>query len=88
MECSTSRRETPLIVEERLHASLACFACLRRIARLAMEPSEVPLATDIYRFANITRQFSLAVEGHLRAIVLALPVSATNLDAPPPKERV
>jgi hypothetical protein len=87
MESAVNRRETPLIVEERLRVSLACLACLRCIARLAMEPCEVPLAVDIERFARITRQFSLAVESHLRAVTLALPVSATNLDAPSPEER-
>jgi hypothetical protein len=81
-------RDTPLIVEERLRVSIACLACLRSIARLAVEPCDVPLVVDVTRFARLTRQFSRAVESHLRAIELALPVSATNLDTPSPEERV
>ncbi len=77
----------PLIVEERICASLASVVCLKRIAVLAQEHHGIPLLDNVVGLAKITRQFAAAVECHLRAIRRALPVSATNLDAPAPRRR-
>lgn len=76
----------PLIVEHRLRLSLDCLANARRMARLAGEPAGIPLVSDLRRFARFIRQVTRAVERHLLAIKAALPVSATNLDAPDWKE--
>jgi hypothetical protein len=76
----------PLIVEERLYASLASMVCLKRIALLAQEHHGIPLLGNVVGLARITRQFAIAVERHLLAIKQVLPVSATNLDAPDAKE--
>jgi hypothetical protein len=76
----------PLIVEERIYASLASVVCLKRIALLAQEHHGIPLLANVVGFARVTRQFAVAVERDLRAIKRALPASATNLDAPDDKE--
>ncbi len=76
----------PLIVEERIYASLASVVCLKRIALLAQEHHGIPLLNNVVGLARVTRQFAVAVERHLLAIKRALPVSATNLDAPDVKE--
>lgn len=76
----------PLIVEERIRIALACAACLKRIARLAAEPSGIPLFTDPRSFARVANQFAAAFDEHIRAIEAVLPVSATNLSAPSRKE--
>jgi hypothetical protein len=78
----------PLIVEERICASLASMVCLKRIALLAQEQHGIPLFDNVWGLARVTRQFAVAAERHLRAIKRALPASATNLDAPDPKEGV
>lgn len=76
----------PLIVEERIRIALACATCFKRIARLATEPNGIPMFTDLRSFARVAGQFAGAFDEHIRAIEAVLPVSATNLSAPSPKE--
>jgi hypothetical protein len=77
----------PLIVEERLRVMLVSLVCLRRMTRLALEPTGIPLFSDIERFARFTREWAGAQEIHVQAIRGALPLSATNLAAPAREER-
>jgi hypothetical protein len=76
-----------LIVEERLRVMLVSLRCLRRMTRLILEPTGIPLFSHIERFARFTRQWAGAQEIHALAIRRALPVNATNLAAPTSEER-
>ncbi len=81
--------EPILIVEERLRLCLETLDCLRRLAHLAQHnQNNVRQLSSVERFARATNQFARAIAGHLIAITRALPVSATNLDAPDGEERV
>jgi hypothetical protein len=83
---SDSHPSRPPIVEERIRIALSCAACLKRIARLAMEPHGIPLFADLQSFARVASQFASAFDEHVRAIEASLPASATNLAAPSPKK--
>ena len=81
--------EPILIVEERLRLCLETLDCLRRLAHLAQHnKNNVLQLSSVERLARTTNQFARAITGHLTAITRALPVSATNLDAPDGEERV
>lgn len=81
-------RPSPPIVEERLLVCIDVLKCLQRLSRLAEQPNNIPQLSALYRFARMTNQFARAVEGHLKAVTLVLPVTATNLPAPDERERV
>jgi len=62
--------------------------CLQRLSRLAQQANNIPQFSSLFRFARMTNQFARAIEGHLRAVTLVLPVTATDLPAPDEQERV
>ena len=78
----------PPIVEERLHVCIDTLKCLQRLARLAEQPNNIPQLSSLFRFARMARQFARAIEEHLKAVTLVLPVAATNLSAPDEQEHV
>jgi hypothetical protein len=78
----------PPIVEERLLVCIDALNCLQRLASLAQQTNNIPPFSSLFRFARITKQFARAIEGHLRAVTLALPAKATDLPAPDEQERV
>lgn len=69
-------------VEERLHVCIDALKCLQRLARLAEQPNNIPQLSSLFPFARMANRFARAIEGHLKAVTLVLPVTATNLPAP------
>ncbi len=78
----------PPIVEERLLVCIDTLKCLQQLARLAQQTNNIPQFSSLFRFARMTNQFARAIEGHIRAVTLVLPVTATDLPAPDEQERV
>jgi len=85
---SDEQSDGPLLVEERLFACLDTAKCLQHLARLAQQPNNIPQFSSLFTFARTTNRFARAIAEHLKAIQLALPTAATDLQAPGRKEPV
>jgi hypothetical protein len=85
---SDEQSDSPLIVEERLLACLDALKCLQYLARLAQQPNNIPQFSSLFTFARTANRLARAIAEHLKAIQLALPTAATDLQAPGRKEPV
>lgn len=88
LDAPESAQTRPPLIEQRLYSARVCLSCLNRLALLAFTGREsLEMVADLPTFAWTMRRFATAAERHIRAVESVLPLSASQVEAPPCRRR-